>query len=87
MIFVDPQALADMLEATGPIDDPALDRTLEASTVVDYLANEAYAQFGSQAERKRVLGAAALSVFRRFLEGRIRSRRSARWPMPAPAAT
>ena len=58
-----------MLEATGPIDDPTLDRTLEASTVVDYLTNEAYAQFGSQAERKRVLGAAALSVLRRFLAG------------------
>ena len=69
VIFVDPQALADMLEATGPIDDPTLDRTLEASTVVDYLANEAYGQFGSAAERKRVLGAAVLSVLRRFLEG------------------
>jgi hypothetical protein len=69
VILVDPQALASMLEATGPIDEPTLDRTLEASTVVDYLTNEAYAQFGSQAERKRVLGAAALSVFRRFLAG------------------
>ena len=48
MIFVDPQALADMLEATGPIDDPTLDRTLEASTVVNYLANEAYGQFGAR---------------------------------------
>src|SRR4029453_7651376 len=46
-----------------------LDRTLEASTVVSYLANEAYGQFGSAAERKRVLGAAVLSVLRRFLEG------------------
>ena len=69
VIFVDPQALADMLEATGPIDDPTLDRTLEASTVVDYLANEAYGEFGSGPERKRVLGAAVLSVFRRFLAG------------------
>jgi Protein of unknown function (DUF4012) len=69
VIFVDPQALADMLEATGPIDAPTLDRTLEASTVVDYLANEAYGQFGSAAERKRVLGAAVLSVLRRFLGG------------------
>ena len=69
VIFVDPQALADMLEATGPIDDPTLDRTLEAPTVVNYLANEAYVQFGSAAERKRVLGAAVLSVLRRFLEG------------------
>ena len=68
VILVDPQALASMLEATGPIDVPA-GSDPEASTVVDYLANEAYAQFGSRAERKRVLGAAALSVFRRFLAG------------------
>ena len=47
MIFVDPQALADMLEATGPIDDPTRS-DLEASTVVDYLANEAYGQFGAR---------------------------------------
>jgi len=69
VIFVDPQGLADMLEATGPIDDPTLDRTLEASSVVDYLTNEAYAQFGSRADRKRVLGAAVLGVLRRFLAG------------------
>ena len=69
VIFVDLQALADMLEATGPIDDPTLDRTLEASTVVDYLANEAYSQFGSGAERKRVLGGVVLSVLRHFLAG------------------
>jgi len=69
VIFVDPQALADMLEATGPITDRTLDRTLESGTVVDYLANEAYLQFGSAADRKRVLGAAVLVVFERFLDG------------------
>jgi hypothetical protein len=69
VIFVDPQALADMLQATGPIEAPALDRTLEAGTVVDYLANEAYLGFGSAAERKRVLGAAVLPVLERFLDG------------------
>ena len=69
VIFVDPQALADMLEATGPITDPTLDRTLESGTVVDYLANQAYLQFGSSADRKRVLGAAVLAVFERFFDG------------------
>src|SRR4030095_8901053 len=68
-LCADPQPLADMREAPAPIDDPTLDRTLEASTVVDYLANEAYGQFGSAAERKRVLGAAVLSVVSRFLAG------------------
>jgi hypothetical protein len=69
VIFVDPQALADMLEATGPITDPTLDRTLDSGTAVDYLANEAYLQFGSSADRKRILGAAVLVVFERFLDG------------------
>ena len=63
VIFVDPQALADMLEATGPIDDPTLDRTLEASTVVDYLAHEAYGQFGSRPSAS-ASSAAVLSVLR-----------------------
>ena len=69
VIFVDPQALADMLEATGPVEDPVLGRTLEAGSVVDYLANQAYLEFGSAAERKRILGAAVLTVFARFLDG------------------
>ena len=69
VLFVDPQTLAEMLEATGPVTPPTLDRELESGTVVDYLANEAYLEFGSAAERKRVLGAAVLSVFERFLDG------------------
>lgn len=69
VIFVDPQALADMLEATGPVDAPTLGRTLDSGGVVDYLTNEAYLEFGSAAERKRVLGVAVLSVLTRFLSG------------------
>ena len=67
MIFVDPQALATCsrrrVRSTIPrsIGPGGLDGR-------DYLANEAYGQFGSAAERKRVLGAAVLSVLRRFLE-------------------
>jgi hypothetical protein len=69
VILVDAQTLAEMLQATGPVTSPTIDRTLEASTVVDYLTNEAYLEFGSEAERKRVLGAAVLAVWTRFLEG------------------
>ncbi len=69
VIFVDPQALADMLEATGPVTPESLDRTLEAETVVDYLAHDAYLEFGSAAQRKKVLGAAVESVLERFLGG------------------
>jgi hypothetical protein len=69
VVFVDPQALAELLEATGPVTPPTFGRELESGTVVDYLANEAYIEFGSAAERKRVLGAAVLSVLERFLDG------------------
>jgi hypothetical protein len=67
VIFVDPLALAHLLVATGPIDDPLAGPW--RLTVVDHLANEAYQQFGSAADRKRVLGAAVLVVFERFLDG------------------
>lgn len=69
VILVDAQALAEMLEATGPLEAPTLGRTLESSTIVDYLTNEAYFEFGNEAERKRVLGAAVLAVWTRFLAG------------------
>ena len=47
-----------------------LDRTLTADSVVDYLANGAYEEFGYRASlRKRVLGIVAAGVVRRFLRG------------------
>jgi hypothetical protein len=67
-IFVDPEAVSFLLEATGPVRVPILDRTLTASGVVDYLANRAYDEFGYRASlRKRVLGIAVSSVWDRFL--------------------
>ncbi|HUF58890.1 MAG TPA: DUF4012 domain-containing protein [Actinomycetota bacterium] len=69
-IFVNPQALAELLEATGPVRSPLLDRTLTAEDVVDYLANGAYEEFGYRASlRKRVLGIVAGGVVERFLRG------------------
>ena len=69
-IFVNPQVLSELLEATGPVHAPIVDRTLTAEGIVDYLANGAYEEFGFRAGiRKRVLGIAATSVFRRFLQG------------------
>jgi hypothetical protein len=69
-IFVNPQALAELLEATGPVRAPLLDRTLTAENVVDYLANGAYEEFGYRARlRKRVLGIVAGGVVERFLQG------------------
>ncbi|MGH2679032.1 MAG: DUF4012 domain-containing protein [Actinomycetota bacterium] len=67
-IFVNPQALSELLEATGPVRAPILDRTLTAEGIVDYLANGAYEEFGFRAGiRKRVLGIAASRVFETFL--------------------
>ena len=69
-IFVNPQVLSELLEATGPVHAPIVDRTLTAEGIVDYLANGAYEEFGFRAGiRKRVLGIAATSVFRTFLQG------------------
>ena len=68
VIFVDPQALADMLEATGPIDDPTLDRTWRprrSSTTWPTRRTGSSEAGRTQA----VLGAAVLSVLRRFLAG------------------
>jgi Protein of unknown function (DUF4012) len=67
-IFVNPQALSELLEATGPVPAAILDRTLTAEGIVDYLANGAYEEFGFRADiRKRLLGIAATGVFRTFL--------------------
>jgi hypothetical protein len=67
-IFVTPRALSEMLEATGPVRAPLLDRTLTAGGVVDYLAYEAYEDFGYRsALRKRLLGLVAGAMFRQFL--------------------
>lgn len=66
-IFIDPQAVADMLTATGPVRVPILGRTLTADGVVPYLTNEAYSVFGSDLLRKRVLGVAVHAVWQRFL--------------------
>jgi Protein of unknown function (DUF4012) len=68
-IFVDPQALADLLTATGPVQVPVLGRTLRASDVVPFLTNRAYFQFADQGFRKRVLGVAVEGVWQRFLTG------------------
>jgi len=67
-IFVDPGALAEMLRATGPIEDPALGIRLSAENAVSFMTNEAYARF-SRAMRKRMLGESASRVLALFLQG------------------
>lgn len=66
MIVVDPFALATLLELSGPVEHPAFG-TLDAGSVVDYVTNEAYAEFDDPDERKQVLGAVAATTFEGFL--------------------
>ena len=68
MIVVDPFALSGLLELAGPVDVPGL-TTLDADTVVDYVANEAYADFDDEDERKAVLGAVAAASLEGLLSG------------------
>ncbi|MGQ0668923.1 MAG: DUF4012 domain-containing protein [Actinomycetota bacterium] len=68
-IFVNPQTLAELLEATGPVEAPVLSRTLTAGNAVRFLANRAYFAFDDAALRKQILGIAVAGVLDRFLAG------------------
>lgn len=67
-IFVDPGALAAMVQATGPIFDPQIGVTLSAGDIVPFMTNEAYARFPYETRRK-ILGGMAAVVLSRFLQG------------------
>ncbi|MCA1726164.1 MAG: DUF4012 domain-containing protein [Actinobacteria bacterium] len=69
VIGTDPQALAALLAATGPVDVPALETRLDASNVVAFTTNRAYSQIEDQERRRQVLGEAAKATFDRFVEG------------------
>jgi hypothetical protein len=66
MIVADPFALAVLLELSGPADVPDYG-PLDAASVVDYVTNEAYADYDDATERKEVLGLVAATAFERFL--------------------
>jgi len=70
VVFVDPQALAYLLQATGPVDAPSLGTTLTAGNVVSFVTNKAYFVFegSTSIERKLALGLAAEAVWRQFLD-------------------
>ncbi|MGH2652933.1 MAG: DUF4012 domain-containing protein [Actinomycetota bacterium] len=70
VIAADPFALAALMESTGEdVTVPGTDRTVDAGSVVDYVTNQAYAEFSDQRTRKRLLGDLAEEVFDRFLTG------------------
>jgi hypothetical protein len=66
-IFVDPVALAELVEATGPVEVSALGRTLSAEDVVPFLSNEAYFVYDDAGLRKRALGLAAHAILETYL--------------------
>jgi len=63
---VDPFALQSLLAVTGPISVPGAG-SISADNVVDVTTNRAYTAFPGATQRKDVLGAAAATVFARFL--------------------
>jgi hypothetical protein len=68
VLVADPFAVKEMLRVTGPAEVPALDVTIRAGTVVDFMTNEAYTLFPFRGrERKVVLGAVVGEAFERFL--------------------
>jgi hypothetical protein len=69
MVVVDPFAFEALLELSGPAEVPDFGVTLDATSVVAFVANEAYESFESASERKEVLGEVAAATFGRFLAG------------------
>jgi len=66
-ILADPHALAFLLSAAGPARIPVTGTTIDADSVVDFVANEAYAVLPDDEARKRILGEAAAGVLEYFL--------------------
>ena len=71
VIVADPFAVEEMLRVTGPAEISSLDITLDAHSVVDFMANEAYILYPQAAkDRKGVLGRLVGFAFARFLAAR-----------------
>ena len=69
MVVVDPFAFEALLELSGPAEVLDYGVTLDAASVVDFVAKEAYDAFDDPTERKEVLGEVAAATFGRFLTG------------------
>jgi len=68
VIFMDPQALALMLGAAGPVRSHQLGINLSEDNVVPFVTNEVYFRLdGSAQDRKDALGIVAESAWKKFL--------------------
>ena len=68
VVAVDPHALAALLEMTGPVPAPT-GGMVDATNVVEYVANEAYDPLQPTGQRKELLGDVATTAFRAFMNG------------------
>jgi hypothetical protein len=69
MVVVDPFAFEALLKLSGPTEIQEYGVTLDAASVVSFVANDAYGAFEDAAERKEVLGEVAAVTFGTFLAG------------------
>lgn len=63
VLYLDPFALAALLEITGPVDVEGLDEPLDAETAPNLLLRRQYSLVPDSADRRDVLGAAAEATF------------------------
>ncbi|MGH2739788.1 MAG: DUF4012 domain-containing protein, partial [Actinomycetota bacterium] len=68
-IVANPQALAALLETTGPVGVPGTATSVDSETLVPFVTNEAYETIDDSEARKRLLGDAARAVLGAFLDG------------------
>lgn len=67
VVVADPHAMAELFRLAGPTHVPGVG-PMEADEVVDYVTNEAYADFDDRVERKEVLGDVAAAALGAFLQ-------------------
>ena len=77
LVGVDPIALADLLEATGPVSVPGIPEPLTSANVVDWALNKIYFLYPNDSDRHDVLSGVAQAVFQRVISGSVDPRRLA----------
>jgi hypothetical protein len=69
VIAVDPYGLAALMEFTGPVNVPELDRRLSSETAAEFLISGQYREFTNEATRRDFLTDAGRDTFRRLVGG------------------
>ncbi len=76
VVYLDPIGVAALMELSGPVELPAIGRTIDANNVVDFLNVGQYETFDDQTERKEYLTDIAAATFDRLLTGELPSPRN-----------